>query len=137
MSPDINLGPGDTAPILQQVLVGPNKADGSPGDPLNLTGCTAVLRFQPRSATVAAVSRTVTVDSPATSGSTSLDWLATGGRLDAGGNPDGIDYNARYIVTYPSGHQISIPNGIDPFFGESEVREFLWLRVAADFTVVA
>lgn len=137
MSPDINLGPGDTAPILEQVLVNPNKADGSPGDPLNLTGATVVLRIQPQDGTVAAVDRAVTVTSPATSGATALDWLASGGRLDAGGNPSGIDYNARYIVTYTSGHQISIPNGIDPFFGESNVREFLWLRVAADFVTVS
>jgi len=136
VSPDINLGPGDTAPILTQVLVGPNNADGSPGDPLDLTGCTVIFRFQLRAGTVAAEDRAVAVTSPATAGGTSLDWLATGGRLDAGGNVLGLDYNARYIVSYPSGHQVSIPNGIDPFFGENEVREFLWLRVAADFASV-
>lgn len=133
MTPDITLGPGDTAPILQEVLRQPNKADGSLGDALDLTGCTVTFRFQRRDGTAAVVEREVTVMDPATSGLTSLDWLATGGRIDPGDDTLGIDFNARYRVIYQDGHQLSIPNGLDPFFGEPEIREFLWLRVAADF----
>jgi len=134
--PDILLGPGDTAPLLEQILTAPNKPDGSIGDALDLTGASVVFKYQPRDASVAAAERSVGVNSDPTTGKTTLDWLATGGRLDAGGNATGLDFNARYVVTYPSGHQLSIPNGLDAFFGETEIREFLWLRVAADFTPV-
>jgi hypothetical protein len=141
MIPDINLGPGDTAPVLEQVLIGPNKADGSPGDPLDLTDATVTFRFQRRDLTEAVVERDVVVVLPQTpgtptAGKTTLDWLATGGPIDIGDATDGVDFNARYKVVYPSGHQLSIPNGLDAFFGETEIREFLWLRVAADFTPV-
>lgn len=132
-SADIFLGPGDTAPITRYVLRGPNKDDGSDGDPLDLSGCTIVFRYQPRDGSVAVASRNVTVFGDPTLGDTELDWLATGGGISPG------DYNARYRITFPAGHVLHVPNGDQRLIrGEDSLPAptFFWMQVAPDFVTV-
>jgi hypothetical protein len=134
-SPDIFLAAGDTAPVTQFTLRGPDNEDGSEGDPLDLTGATIVLRLQPKNRGTAAVSRAVTIVGDPTLGETELDWATTGGALAPG------DYVCRYVVSTADGHQISIPNGdrvaASGFDASGDDDDsFFWLQVAPDFTAV-
>jgi hypothetical protein len=123
-SPDINLAPGDTAPLTTFALKNPD------GTAMDLTGATVLFWYQPMNASVAKASRAVTIVAPATDGNTLIDWLGTGGAIAPG------NYLARYVVTFLDTHQVSVPDGprapgvdvLDPD------QEFYWLRVASDFT---
>lgn len=132
-SPDIFLGPGDTAPITRLSLRGPNNDDGSEGDPLDLTGCVVVVRFQPQDGSVAVEQRDTVIVGDPTTGEIDIDWSATGGGLLSG------NYNLRCRVTYPSGHVLHVPNGDQRVVrGEDSLPAptFFWMQVAPDFVAV-
>jgi len=126
-SPHIRLAAGDTAPMTEDQLIGPETDEKPDGAPIDLTGATVVLRFQNRDGLSAAVSRAATVVSPATSGLVRLDWLATGGAVAPG------EYDARWIITFGDGHVMSIPDGDD---AGDDADSFLWMHVARDFVTV-
>jgi len=135
VSPDIFLAAGDTAPIVQFTLRGPVTEDGSEGDALDLTGCTIVFRFQPQNRGAGPADRAVTIVGDPALGQTELDWMATGGTIAAG------DYVGRYIVTYPDGHRVSVPNGDRTASSGQDASgpgddSFFFLQVAPDFTAV-
>lgn len=127
-SPDIPLGPGDTAPITRLTFRNPNQDDGSPGDPIDITGATVTVKYQNRNGTTPWVVRTPTIVPAPAVGDIDIDWLATGGPVPPG------DYDLRAIAVLSSGHQITVPNGAKP--GDPITEEFLWMHVARDFVVV-
>ena len=122
--PDIYLGPGDTAPSEEIILLDPPKAGASRGEPMNLQNAelsqkTVVFVYQNRNTNDPHVTRAVLIRqvSPTEKrGAVVIDWLSTGGPVV----PPGSDHDARFIVTDNTGHQTTIPN----------VGQGYWLQVA-------
>src|SRR3954471_3487753 len=136
--PDIQLGPGDTAPITRLQLFEPDNPDGSPGDPLNLQNAnltfkTVVFKYQIRDKSTPPVSRTPTIlqTSPtdATRGWIQIDWLETGGAV----TPPGSNHRARAIVTDNGNHQETFPNGENIELPDGTNPSWLWMQVSEDF----
>jgi hypothetical protein len=147
-SPDIVLGPGDTAPITRITLYEPDAPDGTPGAPLNLQNGyapgssykTVVCKHQVRDWSLAPVVRAVIIRQTAPpsaaglsdgvlQGVIDIDWLATGGPVV----PAPSDHNLRFIVTDSGGHQETFPNGADCPRPDGSNPAFLWLQVGRDF----
>jgi hypothetical protein len=129
--PDINLGPGDTGPVLQDTLNNGNLPDGSPGGPMDLTGATVVFEYQDRGQTANPVTRPVTIVGDPTQGNVELDWMTTGGPVAPG------DYDCRYVVTFADGHQVTVPDGTELTDTGQVADRFLWLHVGRAFVQVA
>jgi hypothetical protein len=146
--PDIQLGPGDTAPITRVTLYDPDLPDGSDGPPMNLQNAnlsfkTIVCRHQVRDYSLAYVDRTVTIvqSTPPSApgladginqGVIDIDWLASGGPVV----PAPSDHNLRFTVTDNTNHQTSYPNGEDDPKPDGTNPAFLWLQVSRGFVVV-
>lgn len=149
--PDIELGPGDTAPITRLTLYDPDLPDGTPGPPMNLqNGNTVgssfksvVCKHQVRDWSLAPVLRTVIIRQTAppsapglsdgvNQGVIDIDWLASGGPVV----PAPSDHNLRLIVTDNAGYQQTSPNGEDCPQPDGTNPAFLWLHVARDFVPV-
>ena len=134
LKPDMMLGPGDTAPVYKVILRWPKKADGTPGDVVNVANATGIMRFQSRGRSVAFFDIPVTpvgtqeVGDP-DEGKVTIDFEDSPGNIASG------DYIARAIMQLQDGRQVSIPNGRIAGI-PADLAEFFWLHVAADFTVV-
>jgi hypothetical protein len=119
LNADINLGAGDQAPSRSMVLRAPNKDDGSPGDPIDLSGAAVRFVYQERGTTDEPTSIPVNIVGDPTLGQIRLDWPAP--------VPPG-DYDCRFEVLLGTGPQMSFPDGPDV-----DGNEFYWLHVSAGF----
>lgn len=125
--PDIYLGPGDTGPLEEIVLLDPAVPPATVGSPMNLQNSdlsfkTIVVQYQNRATTDPHVTRAVVIrqTDPATKrGAVWIDWLATGGPVV----PPGSNHDLRFIVTDNAGHQMTIP----------PVGQGYWLAVSPAF----
>ena len=135
-TPDIQLAPGDTQPAYEFVLYEPDTAAGRRGDPRDLFGCTVTFEFQLRGSTTVETREALVLAStaaPATNqGAVLIDWLSSGGAV-ATGNQTALNYDARFIIVDPTGHQETYPNGPDVILPDGSNPAFLWMQVSRDF----
>ena len=111
--PDIFLGPGDTGPITELVLLDPPAAGALVGAATNLqnsdlTFKSVIVEYQDRATTAPAVERSVVIlqTDPATNrGKVQIDWLATGGPVV----PAGSNHDLRFVITDNAGRQQTVP----------------------------
>jgi hypothetical protein len=111
--PDIALGPGDTGPLEEIVLLDAPVAPSIVGLPMNLQNAdltfkTVVVEYQNRVTTDPKVTRGVVIrqTSPTVKrGTIWIDWLSTGGPVV----PPGSNHDLRFVITDNAGHQQTVP----------------------------
>lgn len=129
--PDIQLKPGDTAPMTRITLYDPPAADGTPGLAADIQGWTGTFKYERRSGgTVSSRVVTVMQSSPTVNrGVIQIDWLGTGGPVSTT-NLVPLDYNAHVIMLDTTGHQETWPNGPDRVKADGTNEAFWWMQVS-------